>query len=91
MKKVYSIRQIVASFTALIFLSWAFLQNEWYARIIITPFLLCSFSIMMEKIFLLFNKTKLLNIFKYILRISFFGYVFGFLSYMIYYSMVNKS
>lgn len=91
MKKVYAIRQIAVSFTALVFLTWAFFQNGWLARIIITPFLICSFAIMMEKIFLLLNKTKLSNIFKYIFRISFFVYVFGFLSYMVYYAMVNKS
>lgn len=91
MKKVYAIRQIVVAFTALVLLSWAFFQNGWWAKIIITPFLICSFAIMMEKIFLLLNKTKLSNIFKYIFRISFFVYVFGFLSYMIYYAMVNKS
>lgn len=91
MKKVYAIRQIVVAFTVLIFLSWAFFQNEWWARIIITPFFICSFAIMMEKIFLLLKKTKLLNIFKYIFRISFFVYVFGFLSYMVYYAITNKS
>ncbi len=91
MKKIYAIRQIVVSFIAFVFLSWAFFQNEWWARIIITPFLICSFAIMMKKIFLLLNKTKLSNIFKYIFRVSFFVYVFGFLSYMIYYAMVNKN
>lgn len=91
MKKIYAIRQIVVAFTALIFLSWAFFQNGLWARIIITPFLICSFSIMMEKIFLLLNKTRLSNIFKYIFRISFFVYVFGFLSYIIYYAMAHKS
>lgn len=91
MKKMYIIRQIVVSFTALLFLSWAFFQNEWSARIIIAPFLICSFANMMEKIFLLFNKTKLSNIFKYIFRISFFVYVFGFLAYMIYYAITNNS
>lgn len=91
MKKIYAIRQIAVAFTALVFLSRAFFQNGWSARIIITPFLICSFAIMMEKFFLLLNKIKLSNIFKYIFRVSFFVYVFGFLSYMIYYAMVNKS
>lgn len=91
MKKVYAIRQIVVAFTALVFLSWAFFKNGWLAKIIITPFLICSFAIMMEKTFLLLNKTRLSNIFKYIFRISFFVYVFGFLSYMIYYAIAHKS
>lgn len=63
MKKVYAIRQNVVAFTVLVFLSWAFFQNGWWARIIITPFLICSFSIIMEKVFLLLNKTRLSNIF----------------------------
>ena len=91
MKKIYAIRQIIVAFTALVFLSWAFFQNEWLARIIITPFIICSFAIIMERIFLLFNKMKLSNVFKYIFRISFFVYVFGFLSYTIYYAMLHNS
>lgn len=91
MKKIYVMRQIIVSFVALVFLVWTFFKNEWLARIIITPFLICSLAIMMEKVFLLFNKIKLSNIFKCIFRISFFVYVFGFLFYMIYYAIANKS
>ena len=91
MKKIYAIRQIVVSLTALILLTWAFFQNESWAKIIITPFLICSFAMLMEKVFLLLNKTKLSNIFKYVFRVSFFVYVFGFLSYMVYYAVTRKA
>lgn len=50
-EKIYSIRQIIVAVTALVFLAWAFFQNEWLARIIITPFIICSFAIIMERIF----------------------------------------
>lgn len=89
--KIYDIRQIIVSFTAFMFLAWAFFKNGLWGKIIIIPFLICSFAMMMEKIFLLFNKIKISNIFKYVFHISFFVYVFGFLSYMIYYSITNKS
>lgn len=91
MKRIYAIRQIIVSFVALVFLIWAFFQNELWAKIIIIPFLICSFAILMENIFLILNKMKVSNLFKYIFRISFFVYVFGFLSYMVYYSIANKS
>ncbi len=91
MKKSYIIRQIFLAFIALMFLFWAFFQNGWWARIIITPFLICSFSVMMEKIFFILNKVRFSNIFKCIFRISFFIYVFGFLSYMFYYAITNKN
>lgn len=90
MRKIYAIRQIIVSFTAFVFLTWAFCQNEFFAKIIISPFLICSFAIMMENIFLILNKTKLSIFFKYIFRISFFIYVGGFLLYAIYYSITNK-
>lgn len=91
MKKIYAIRQIIVSFVALMFLSWAFFKNELWGQIIIIPFLICSFVILMENIFLLLNKTKVSNFFKYIFRISFFVYIFAFLLYTIYYSITNKS
>lgn len=90
MKKIYAIRQIIIAFIAIIFLCWAFFQNACWAKIIITPFIICSVSIIMEKIFFLLNKEKLSNISKYIFRVSFFIYVFGFLTYVCYYAFINK-
>ncbi len=91
MKKIYAIRQIIVSFVVLVLLTWAFFQNGLLAKIIMIPFLICSLAILMEKIFLLLNKFKLSNVFKYIFRISFFVYIFGFLSYMVYYAITNRS
>lgn len=91
MKKLYIIRKIVLSFIALIILIWAFFQNDLLGKIIIIPFLVCSFAMLNENLFLLLNKIKISTIFKYIFRISFFIYVFGFLLYMIFYAIVNKS
>lgn len=90
-QKLLIIRKIITSIVALIFLIWAFFQNELWAKLIIMPFIVCSFSFLGENIALLFNKAKIANIFKYIFRIVFFAYVFGFLAYMVYYSIINKS
>lgn len=91
MQTIISIRKIIMSLIALIILMWAFFQNATWAKIIIIPFLVCSFAMLCENLFLLLNKKKLSNIFKYIFRISFFVYVFGFLAYMVYYSFAYKS
>lgn len=90
MKKIYAIRQIIVSFMAFVFLVWAFFQNELLTKVIISPFLICSFANLMKNIFLLLNKIKLSNFFKYIFRISFFIYIGGFLLYTVYYSLINK-
>ncbi len=90
MRKIYALRQIIVSLTALVFLTWAFIQNKLWTKIIITPFIICSFAILMENIFLILNKTKISNFFRLLFRISFFIYVFGFLSYIVYYSITNN-
>lgn len=91
MKNVIVIRKIFISLLATIICILAFLQNNLFAKVIITPFIICSISIFAENIFLLLNKEKISNIFKYIFRISFFTYMFGFLIYAFYYCIVNKS
>lgn len=90
-KNVFRIRKIFISLLATIICTWVFFQNKLFAKIIISPFIICSIAMFVENIFLLFNKEKISNIFKYIFRISFFTYMFGFLSYASYYSIVNKS
>lgn len=75
MQTIISIRKIIISLIALIILIWAFFKNAIWAKIIIIPFLVCSFAMLCENLFLLLNKKKLSNIFKYIFRISFFVYV----------------
>lgn len=91
MKKMLIIRKIITALITTIILSWAFFQNELWAKIIIIPFLICSLSFLGENLALLFNKEKTVNIFKYVFRVSFFVYAFGFLLYMTYYAITNKS
>lgn len=91
MKIAIRIRKMFISLVATIICIWAFFQNNLFAKVIISPFIICSISMFSENIFLLFNKEKISNIFKYIFRVSFFVYVFGFLSYAFYYSIVNRS
>ena len=90
-KNIIIIRKIIISLIASIICIWAFFQNNFFARLIISPFIICSIAIFSENIFLLFNKGKISNIFKYIFRISFFTYIFGFLIYALYYSITNKT
>ncbi len=90
MKKIYNIRQVIASIIVFSVLIWAFFKNKFIGKIIISPFLICSFAIFGENLFLLLNKKKISNIFKYIFRFSFFTYVFGFLIYAIYYAISNQ-
>lgn len=91
MKNVFRIRRIFISLLAIVICTWAFFRNNLFARIMISPFIICSIAIFCENIFLLFNKEKIANVFQYIFRISFFTYLFGFLTYAFYYSIINKS
>ncbi len=91
MKKLFIIRSMIVSFIALIILIWAFWQNNIFGKAIILPFLICSLAKLFESLFLLLNKNKIANAFKYIFRVSFFAYIFGFLAYMVYYAIVNKT
>lgn len=91
MKNKNNIVQIIKSIIAIIILVWAFPKNNIIGKIIISPFLICAISIFLEYTFLLFNKEKISNIFKYVFRITFFIYFLGVLGYAFYYSIVNKS
>lgn len=91
MKKIYATRQMIVSLVALVFLTWAFFKNDRWAKIIIIPFLICAFAILMENLFFILNKIKISNFFKLVFRNSFFVYIFGFLSYVIYYSITTKA
>lgn len=88
---VIRLRKTFISLLATIICIWAFFQNKLFEKVIISPFIICSIAIFFENIFLLLNKEKVANIFKYIFRISFFIYMYGFLGYAFYYSITNKS
>lgn len=90
-KNIIRIRKITISLITTVICAWAFFKNNFFARIIISPFIICSSAIFIENISLLFNKEKIANIFKYIFRISFFAYIFGFLMYATYYVIINKT
>ena len=75
----------------ILILTWAFIKNQIISKIIISPFLICSISVLGENLFLILNKEKIANIFKKIFNISFFVYIYGFLAYATYYVIVNKS
>ena len=90
MKNIISIRKIIVGLITFSFLSFAILKNN-MVRLMIIPFLVCSICYTFEGVFELLNKDKLVNIFKKIFKISFFTFYFGFLSYTVYYSLVNKT
>ena len=91
MRNVLAVRNIMASLTAIIFLTWAFPRNQLFGKIIICPFLICAVAYLGENLFLLFNQEKISSIFQYIFRFSFFAYAFGFLAFAFYYSLVNRA
>ena len=68
----------------------AFLQNDSISKIIILPFLICAFAKFFETLFIMLKKEKASKVFRIIFRLSFFLYYFGFLLYVVYYSIVNK-
>jgi len=87
---IYTIRKIILSLVSLLILTWAFGNNDLVGKIVIFPFLIGSFALLNESIFFLLNKKRIAKVFKYIFRINLFFYIFGFLSYAIYYAIVNK-
>lgn len=91
MKYIYNLRQIIVSTTVFSFLSWAFFQNNLIGKLIIIPFLICSFALCWKNVFIILNKKKLINIFNYIFRISLLIYIFGFLIFAIFYAIKNKN
>lgn len=91
MNKIYNMRQIIISIITLVILTWAFFNNKFFGRIIISPFLICSLAILGENIFLLLKKNKIAYIFKFIFRISLFIYIGAFLIYTIYYAIQTKN
>ena len=75
---------------ALIILIWAFFKNQLVARIIISPFIICSLTYILENLFLILEKEKIAKILQYIFRITLLIYIFGILIYTCYYSISHK-
>ena len=91
MKKEIMAKNIIMATIVISFLTWAFLKNELVGKIIILPFLICALSILGGNISLLLEKDKLAKLFSIVFKISFGLYIFGVLSYTIYYAIVNKT
>lgn len=90
-KHLLQVQKMCVSLVAGVICTWAFFQNAGFAKIIISPFLVCSFAMFLENVFWLCHCEKLARVFKYLFRISFFAYFFGFLGYTLYYSIAHKS
>ena len=91
MKNIFIIRQIIVSIITFIILSYAFFHNQFFIKIFITPFIICSLAYFGENLFLLLNKPQISHIFKIIFRTSFFLYFLGFLIFAVYYTFKNKT
>lgn len=57
-KNIIRIRKITIALITMFICAWAFFKNNFFARIIIIPFIICSSAIFIENISLLFNKEK---------------------------------
>lgn len=65
-------------------------NEELWIRIFLSPFLICLISVMLRYVDLLFNKGRLIRIYKKIYLISFFSLFFGFLLCAFYYGIKNN-
>ncbi len=84
------LRKISASLFATIFLLWAFFQNQLLGKAILCPFLICSISIFLENLFILFKKEKIATFFSFLFRISLFLYILFFLIFFLYSCIKNQ-
>ena len=89
-QKIYIYQKMIVALITLVILLFAFFSNTGFIKIIILPFIICTCAKLGELISILANKNKLVEIFNNIFIISFFLYYFGFLIYIIYYTIVNK-
>lgn len=90
MKNIYTLRQIIASVIICGILIWLFFNNQLLGKIVIIPFLICSIATFLENLFILLKKENMVNIFRYIFRLSFFSYIFGFLIFATSYALNHK-
>lgn len=90
-KKYYITKLISISFIAIFLLSIFVKKPYFLNRIIMLPFLLCSFTEISKIISLMMNKTKQFKIFNTIYIVSFLIYWFAFLAYWCYTSYIGKN
>ena len=70
---------MIVAIIVFLILSWTFFENKLIGKLIIIPFLIMVFSIFLNYLFLLLDKERIAEIFKYVFKASFFLYWFGFL------------
>ena len=89
MKKYIYIKNLILS-VIITFLLLYFYSMTPNGKLVLIPFIICSFSILLKNIFLLTNKEKYVIIFNKIFIIGFLLFWFGFLSFSCYISFINK-
>ena len=91
LQNIFIIRNLIMILIVIITLIWAFCKNTIFIKLMILPFLICSFAKLGENIFFLLKKDYIVIICQYIFRISFFTYIFGILIYADYYAITRKN
>ncbi len=87
---LFALKNMMVSGVAIVILSWAFVHNQLWGKLVICPFFICSTAAFLENLFWLLHKEKISNIFHSVFRISLFIFILGFLIYTVYYSVINK-
>jgi len=83
------IKRLIYSIIVTIFLISIFIKTI-SPKIILLPFLVCSFALIGKNIFLIYQKQKYINIFNKIFIIGLLSFWFGLLIYGNYTSIINK-
>lgn len=90
--KSVPLRRIIPAISAIILLLNTFLiTKSTSTKVIILPFLICSFAYTLENIFLMLGKSKLSNLMNKLYISSFLLYAFGFLIFWCYLNIKNNS
>lgn len=89
-KKGIIVSKILRVFFIFLFLLWVFFQNSSWVRLACLPFLFCALANIGEYIGILLQKEKVTKIFRFLFRLSFFVYYFGFLIFATIYLIKTK-
>lgn len=83
--------RIIPILVALSLLSYSFFKTtNVTAKVILTPFLICIFTMFIKDLMFIFNKNKFSKIYKNVFIISFLVFWFGFLIFFCYISIKNR-
>lgn len=89
-KKALIISKIVKNIFIILILFY-FYFNTSNGKVILFPFLICSVSMLLRNIFLLFNKLEYVDLFNKVFTLSFLLFWLGVLIFLCYISIVNKN